>query len=226
MKVTYLGHSSFLIEIGGKNVLFDPYISPNPAASEIKAEEIQADYILVTHAHGDHIADVESIAKRCNSMIIANAEVGAYYSKKGIENVHMMNSGGNANVEFGRVKMVTAIHSSSFPDGTYGGNPNGFVIQAAEGTFYYAGDTALTYDMKLIADEFKIGFAFLPIGDTFTMNINDAMRAAEFVGTTRVIGMHYDTFPPIAIDKLAAHMTAKTANIELTLMEIGQTIDL
>ena len=126
--------------------------------------------------------------------------------------------------EFGTLKMVNALHSSSFPDGTYAGNPCGFVLESAERTFYYAGDTGLTLDMKLIAEEFKIDFALLPIGNNFTMGITDAIRAANFVGTQKIIGMHYDTFPPIEIDKTAAVLTAKRAEKDLVLMEIGETI--
>ncbi len=224
MEITYLGHASFLFATGDTKILFDPFISPNPLASEIKIEELKPDYILLSHGHEDHTADVEAIARQSGATIVANAEIAGYYQNKGFEKVIGMNIGGKIFLEFGSVKMVTAIHSSSFADGSYAGNPGGFVIEAAEKTFYYAGDTALTMDMKLIGEEYEIDFAILPIGDHFTMGIEDAVRAADFVGTSKIIGMHYDTFPPIQIAKTTAMMTAKRAEKELILMEIGETI--
>lgn len=224
MEITYLGHASFLITTGDSKILFDPFISPNPLASEIKINELMPDFILLSHGHADHTADVETIARQSGATIVANAEIADYYQAKGIGKVIGMNIGGKIFLEFGSVKMVTAIHSSSFGDGTYAGNPGGFVIEAAEKTFYYAGDTALTMDMKLIGEEYNIDFAILPIGDHFTMGITDAVRAADFVGTTKIIGMHFDTFPPISIDKTTAVMTAKRAEKELILMNIGETL--
>jgi L-ascorbate metabolism protein UlaG (beta-lactamase superfamily) len=134
-----------------------------------------------------------------------------------------MNHGGKKEFDFGNIKMVNAIHSSSMPDGSYAGNPAGFVVKSGEATFYYAGDTALTYDMKLIADEFSIDFAFLPIGDNFTMGIDDAIRAAQFIGTNKVFGMHYDTFPIIEIDKNEAIKKFSANEIELILLKIGES---
>ena len=224
MEITYLGHASFLFAIGDTKILFDPFISPNPLASEIKIEELKPDFILLSHGHEDHTADVETIARQSGATIVANAEIAGYYQKKGFEKVIAMNIGGKMFLPFGAVKMVAAVHSSSFADGSYAGNPAGFVIEAAEKVFYYSGDTALTYDMKLINEEFNIDFAILPIGDHFTMGISDAIRAADFVGTSKIIGMHFDTFPPISIDKTTAVMTAKRADKELILMEIGESI--
>ena len=224
MEITYLGHSSFLFVIGETRIVFDPFITPNPLAASIKLEDLRPDYILVTHGHGDHIADVEQLAKLSGATVVANHEIATYFAEKGIEKTHGMNTGGQMHFEFGSLKMVNALHSSSFPDGSYAGNPVGFVIEAAERTFYYAGDTALTLDMKLIAEEFKIDFALLPIGNNYTMGIADAIRAANFVGTRKVIGMHYDTFLPIQIDKTGAVLSAKRAEIDLVLMEIGETL--
>src|SRR5690554_2956946 len=195
-EITYYGHSTFLLAIGGKKILFDPFITPNEKAKDIEISSIAADYILVSHGHGDHVADVATIAKKNNATLVANFEVASWFEEKGI-NVHPMNHGGSKVFEFGKVKFVNAIHSSTLPDGTPGGNPGGFVVQADDQTFYFAGDTALTYDMKLIAAEFAVDFAFLPIGDNFTMGIEDAIKAAGFVGTQKIIGMHYDTFPYI-----------------------------
>lgn len=226
IELTYLGHSSFLARIQNKNVLFDPFISPNPKASKIDPISIGADYILLSHGHEDHVADAESIAKRNNAMIVSNYEIAVWFAQKGVEKYHPMNIGGSKQFDFGTVKSVTAVHSSTLPDGSSGGNPGGFVIEHAEGCFYYAGDTALTYDMKLIGEEFKIDFAIMPIGDNFTMGIKDAIKAADWVGTKRIIGMHYDTFPYIAIDREAAKKAAAEAGKELILLNIGDSITL
>jgi L-ascorbate metabolism protein UlaG (beta-lactamase superfamily) len=226
MELTYLGHSCFLLDIGGTRVLIDPFITYNPLASAINKEAIEADYILLTHAHQDHMADAEYFARKNNAAIVAIYEVCEWYKSKGLENVVPMNIGGKVRLPFGMVKMVSATHSSCFPDGTYGGNPAGFVVESAEKTFYFAGDTGLTYDMKIIAEQFKIDFAFLPIGGQLTMDIDDAMIAANWVHTKRVIGMHYDSFPFIQIDHLETLEIARRAGKELTLMEIGEKINL
>ncbi|MCF1750048.1 metal-dependent hydrolase [Mariniradius sediminis] len=226
IELTYLGHSSFLARIQNKNVLFDPFISPNPKASKIDPTSIGADYILLSHGHEDHVADAESIAKRNNAMIVSNYEIAVWFAQKGVEKYHPMNIGGSKQFDFGRVKSVAAVHSSTLPDGSSGGNPGGFVIEHADGCFYYAGDTALTYDMKLIGEEFKVDFAIMPIGDNFTMGIKDAIKAADWVGTKRIIGMHYDTFPYIAIDQEAAKKAAAEAGKELILLNIGDSITL
>jgi L-ascorbate metabolism protein UlaG (beta-lactamase superfamily) len=226
MELTYLGHSCFLLDIGGTRVLIDPFITYNPLASAIDKEAIEADYILLTHANQDHMADAEYFARKNNAAIVAIYEVCEWYKSKGLENVVPMNIGGKVHLPFGMVKMVSATHSSCFPDGTYGGNPAGFVVESAEKTFYFAGDTGLTYDMKIIAEQFKIDFAFLPIGGQLTMDIDDAMIAANWVHTKRVIGMHYDSFPFIQIDHLETLEIARRAGKELTLMEIGEKINL
>ncbi|MGK7388966.1 MAG: metal-dependent hydrolase [Candidatus Cyclobacteriaceae bacterium M2_1C_046] len=223
MEVTYYGHSCFLISIGNKKLLFDPFITPNELAKDIDINTIKPDYILLSHGHQDHIADVEQIQKQSGAQLISTFEVVKWFEKKGIENGHPMNHGGSWKFDFGNVKMVNAVHSSSMPDGSYGGNPAGFVIVSNEGTFYYAGDTALHYDMKLISEEFKIDLAFLPVGSNFTMNIDDAILAAKFVNAGKVIAMHYDTFPQIEIDHDEALNAAKDSNIELLLLKIGET---
>ena len=226
MKLTYYGHACFAIEVAGKNLLFDPFITPNPLAKEIDVKKIAADFILVSHGHGDHVADVVDIAKRTGATVIAPFEAGDWFEKKGVKNVQAMNHGGATKTDFGRVKLTAAIHSSSMPDGSYGGNPCGFVVETRDGNFYYSGDTALTYDMKLIGERTSVNFAVLPIGDFFTMGIDDAVRAAEFVGTTKIVGVHYDTFPPIKIDQAVALKIARRAGKELLLPKIGETIEL
>jgi L-ascorbate metabolism protein UlaG (beta-lactamase superfamily) len=226
MKFTYYGHACFAVQAGGKTLLFDPFISPNPLAKKIDVSKVAADFILVSHGHGDHVADAIEIANRTGAKVIAPFEVGSWLEGKGAENVQSMNHGGTAKMDFGRVKLTTAIHSSSMPDGSYGGNPCGFVVESNDGNFYYSGDTALTYDMKLVGELTKLRFAVLPIGDFFTMGIEDAIRAAAFVGVSKFVGVHYDTFPPIKLDHAAAREAAGAANMELVLPAIGQTVEI
>jgi L-ascorbate metabolism protein UlaG (beta-lactamase superfamily) len=226
MKFTYYGHACFSVQAGGKTLLFDPFISPNPLAKGIDINKVAADFILVSHGHGDHVADVVEIANRTGATVIAPFEVGSWFEGKGVKNVQSMNHGGAAKMDFGRVKLTSAIHSSSMPDGSYGGNPGGFVVESSDGNFYYSGDTALTYDMKLIGELTKLRFAVLPIGDFFTMGIDDAVRAAEFVGVGKFVGVHYDTFPPIKLDRNATLQAAQAAGKELLLPAIGETVEI
>ena len=200
MKLTFYGHSCFLVEINNKKILFDPFITYNELAKDIDVNKIEADYIFLSHGHADHIADCISIATRTNATVVAIFEVHEWLNKNGVANTHPMNTGGKWNFDFGTVKCVVAQHSSSLPDGTYGGNPIGFVFTTTDGNFYYSGDTALTLDMQLIPLWAELNFAVLPIGDNFTMDVNDAIKAAEFVNTTTVVGIHYDTFGYIKIN--------------------------
>lgn len=225
MKITFYGHASLGIEVGGKNIIVDPYISPNPKASHIDINALKADYILLTHAHGDHIADVETIAKNTNAIIVSNAEIAGYFANKGF-NSHPMNHGGSWNFDFGKVKFVQAIHSSSFPDGSYGGNPGGFVIEGEHKNIYIAGDTALTFDMQLIPLRTNLDLAILPIGNNFTMDIEDAIIAADFVECDKVLGYHFDTFGYIEIDHQEAVKKFFDAGKDLMLLEIGASIEL
>ncbi len=225
MKVTFFGHASFAVETAGKTLVFDPFITPNEQASHVDLSQIRADYILLSHGHADHVADVEAIAKANNAKIISNFEVVSWFGNKGIEG-HPMNHGGKWRFDFGTVKYVNAVHSSSMPDGSYGGNPGGFVIWNDEGCFYFAGDTALTEDMKLIPLTCpKLDFAILPIGDNFTMDAEDAALAAEFVQCDHVIGCHYDTFPYIEIDHEAARAAFAKRGKKLTLLAIGESVE-
>jgi L-ascorbate metabolism protein UlaG (beta-lactamase superfamily) len=225
MKTTYYGQSTFEIETGGKKLLFDPFISPNPMAKNIDINSLKPDYILVSHGHGDHVADLLAIQKNSNAIIICIAEIAGWLGSKGIDNAHGMNIGGAYNFDFGRVKMVNAVHSSTLPDGSSGGNPAGFVIYAEDKAIYFAGDTALTWDMKLLADE-NLNWAFLPIGDNYTMGVDDAIKACGFINCTNVIGMHYDTFPVIKIDKNEAAEKFLKAGINLKLPAIGESLRL
>lgn len=225
MQITYYGHSCFLVEVCGKRLLFDPYISPNPLAKHIDIMTIQADYILVSHGHDDHIADVLAIAKNTNAALVSNFEIATWFNKKGIEQYHPMNIGGQWKFDFGTVKMVNAVHSSTLPDGASGGNPAGFLIDTKEGSFYYAGDTALTQDMKIIGKYHNIDFAFLPIGDNFTMGYADAIIASKFIKCDKIIGMHYDTFGFIEIDHKRVKHKFKDEEITLHLLQIEETLN-
>lgn len=225
MKITFYGHASLGIEVGGKNIIVDPYISPNPKASHIDVNALKADYILLTHAHGDHIADVETIAKNTKAIIVSNAEIAGYFANKGF-NSHPMNHGGSWNFDFGKVKFVQAIHSSSFPDGSYGGNPGGFVIEGEHKNIYIAGDTALTFDMQLIPLRTNLDLAILPIGNNFTMDVEDAIIAADFVECDKVLGYHFDTFGYIEINHQEAVKKFFDAGKDLMLLEIGTSIEL
>jgi L-ascorbate metabolism protein UlaG (beta-lactamase superfamily) len=223
MNITYYGHSCFGVEVNGKHLLFDPFITPNGLAKNIDITSIKADYILVSHGHFDHIADAVSIASRTGAKVICAFEIHTWFNKQNITNTHPMNIGGKSKFDFGNVKCVTAVHSSCLPDGTYGGNPMGFIIESPEGNFYFAGDTALTYDMKLIGDYRTVNFAFLPIGDNFTMGVDNAIIASEFIDCRKIIGMHYDTFGLIKIDKEEAVKKFAHAGNELLLFEIGES---
>jgi L-ascorbate metabolism protein UlaG (beta-lactamase superfamily) len=226
MKLSYYGHSCFSVEIGGKILLFDPFIKPNQLASAIEVQSIPADYILISHGHYDHIADAVEIALGTKATVISNYEIIVWLGKQGIENTHPMNHGGGHAFDFGRVKYVNAVHSSQLPDSSYGGNPGGFVVESDQQAFYYSGDTALTLDMQLIPEQVELRFAVLPIGDNFTMGARDAARAASLLKCKQVVGVHYDTFPAIAIDHQEAVATFAQAGLTLHLVPIGGTVDL
>lgn len=226
MKFTYYGHACFEVELNNKTLLFDPYITPNPLAKEIDIDKIKPDYIFISHAHSDHIADAEKIANSSGAALISSFEVCKWFEKKGITKIHPLGIGGKKQFDFGTVKLVLAIHSSSFPDGSYGGNPGGFVITSPEGNFYYAGDTALTMDMQLIPAYADIDFAILPIGDNFTGNYEDALEIAKMVRTKKVIGVHYNTFDLIKIDVAKAQEHFSEEETNLFLPEIGEVIDI
>ena len=225
MKITFYGHASLGIKVSDVNILIDPFITGNPKASHIDIDTLEADYILVTHAHQNHILDVESIAKRTGAIVVSNFEVVSYFEKLGIEG-HPMNHGGQWDFEFGNVKYVNAIHTSSFPDGSYGGQPGGFVIEGEHKNIYIAGDTALTYDMKLIPLHIKLDLAILPIGDNFTMGAKDAILASDFVECDKVLGYHFDTFGYIEIDHSEAKQAFFEKGKDLMLLEIGESIEL
>lgn len=225
MKITYYGHSCFHVQMNGKHLLFDPFISPNPKASSIDIKSIPADFLMVSHGHVDHVADAEAIGKRTAAKVVSNYEIVTWFGGKGVSG-HPMNHGGKTQLDFGTVKYVKAVHSSVLPDGTYGGNPGGFVIWNKYACFYFAGDTALTHDMKLIPITCpKLDFAILPVGDNFTMGYNDAAIAAEFIECDTIIGCHFDTFDVIKIDHEAAKKAFAKRGKNLILPAIGETVE-
>jgi len=227
MNLTYYGHACFGVHVGGKDLLFDPFIKYNELAKNVDINNIAADYILLTHGHEDHVADTLEIAQRTGATIISNYEIVSWFQAKGAKNAHPMNHGGKWAFDFGTVKYVSAIHSSVLPDGAYGGNPGGFVVETTEGSFYYSGDTALNMDMQLIPLTCnKLKFALFPIGDNFTMGVDDAIIASNFVKCDKIIGVHYDTFGFIKINHESAVKRFKDKGKELILLNIGQTIEL
>ena len=226
MNLTYFGQSCFLLETAGKKILFDPFITPNELAKDIDVNSIEADFILVSHGHEDHTADLVDIAKRTGALVICSFEIMVWLNNKGVSNCHPMNLGGQRNFDFGKVKMVFAAHSNSLPDGTYGGTAAGFIIETEGKTLYYSGDTALMQEMKLFGDMYHFDTAFLPIGDNFTMGIEDAIMASKFIKCSNIIGMHYDTFGYIKIDKDEALAKFDNAGLRLTLIDIGSSVEI
>lgn len=224
MNITYLGHSCFEIESSHAKILFDPFIRPNELASAIDFKNIMPNVVLISHGHSDHIADAEEIIRQSNAKFYANYEVYSWLTNKDLPHGHPMNTGGSKVENWGKVSLTPALHSSSLPDGTYGGSANGFHLQLPEMNIYYAGDTDLFSDMKLIKERYNPEIAFLPIGDNFTMDAKDAATAAEYLGVKTVIGMHFDTFPYIVIDKYTAKAAFDKKGIKLIIPEIGKTI--
>ena len=226
MNITFYGQNSLSIEIGGQHIIVDPFITGNDLSKDkVDIMSLKADYILLTHAHQDHILDAEAIAKNTGATIVSNYEIANHYEEKGFD-VHPMNHGGSWDFEFGKVKYVNAIHTSPFPDGSYGGQPGGFVIEGEHKTIYIAGDTALTMDMKLIPMSATLDLAILPIGDNFTMGIDDAIIASNFVECDKILGVHYDTFAYIEIDHDEAKRKFYEAGKDLMLLDIGESISL
>jgi L-ascorbate metabolism protein UlaG (beta-lactamase superfamily) len=226
MNFTYYGHSCFSVEIGKQKLLFDPFITPNELASEIDVENIKPDFILVSHGHVDHVADLIPIAQASGALVVCTWEIHEWLNNKGVANTHPMNTGGKWDFGSFVAKCTAAQHSSGLPDGSYGGNPMGFIITSDEGNFYYSGDTALTLDIQLVPRWVKPGFAVLPIGDNFTMDVIDAVECARMIQCAVIVGVHYDTFGFIKIDHEKAHKVFKDAGMQLHLISIGDTVQL
>ena len=225
MKITFYGHACFGIEINDTHIVVDPFITGNSKASQVDVNAIKADYILVTHAHQDHVLDVEKIAKNTDAIIISNYEIVNHFVAKELKG-HHLNHGGTFSCDAFSAKFVNAIHTSSFADGSYGGQPGGFVLTSNDTSIYIAGDTSVTFDMKLIPMFTKLSVAILPIGDTFTMDVNEAIIASDFIECNKIIGCHYNTFPPIEINTEDAKEKFKSKSKELILLEIGSSIEL
>lgn len=225
IKVTWLSHSAFLVETGGTRILIDPFITGNPL-SPVKAEEVTADYILVSHGHGDHIGDTVAIAKRTGATVVANFEICNWLNSQGVDKVHPQHIGGGFDYPWGRVKLTIAHHGSQLPDGSYGGSPCGFLLSVEGKNIYHACDTGLFYDMKLIGEE-GVDLAILPIGDNFTMGPDDALRAVKLLTPKQVVPIHYNTFEVIEqdADAWAARVRAETA-AEVTVLSPGKGLEL
>lgn len=226
MKITYYGHACFNVCIAEKNLLFDPFVTGNPLASHIHLDQVAVDYILISHGHEDHLADAVYLAQSKDIPLISNWEICNWFIKQGICKTHAMNHGGIITLPFGKVKYVYAQHSSSLPDGSYGGNPGGFVVHSNTGAFYYSGDTAITNDMKFIGEDFRLNFSALPIGNVLTMGYEDAARVAHLTKVKDVLGLHYNTFPSIQIDQRMAVHHFQKSGLHLHLPSIGQSIEL
>ena len=225
MKLKYFSHSAFqLTTNSGKKILIDPFLSGNPT-SPAKAKDVEADYIILTHAHGDHIGDSFEIAKRCNSTIICVNELAEYCKSKGFK-AHNMHIGGGHNFDFGRVKFTIAHHGSLTPDGHYAGEPAGVIISSDGKNVYHTGDTGLFYDMKLIGEMNNIDYLLLPIGDNFTMGITDAVKAVEFVAPKLAIPMHYNTFPIITADPIEFKKAVEDKGFKVRVLAFGEEIEL
>jgi L-ascorbate metabolism protein UlaG (beta-lactamase superfamily) len=210
-ELTWLGHGSWLIETGQHTLLLDPFLNDSPTAP-VKADRLSPDYILVSHGHADHVSDCVEIARRANSAVISNFEICQWLERQGVAKTLPHNLGGGSNQPFGRVKLTLAHHSSALPDGANGGNPSGFLLMLPEGNVYFACDTGLFHDMKLIG-ACGVELAVVPIGDVFTMGPDDAIEAIKLIEPRRVAPSHYDTWPPIAQD---AHSWADRVRRETT----------
>ncbi len=223
-ELTWLGHGSWSIKTGKYNVLLDPFLDENPA-SPVSADEVEADFILVSHGHSDHVADVVKITKRTGALVIGMFEVCQWLNAQGAENVHGQNLGGGFDHPFGRVKLTLALHSSTMPDGSAGGDPAGFLLHLADGVVYFACDTALFSDMQLIGTA-GIDLAVLPIGDNYTMGPDDALQAVKLLTPKRVAPAHYNTWPIISQDAgaWATRVQAETTAEPILLQPGGKIV--
>jgi L-ascorbate metabolism protein UlaG (beta-lactamase superfamily) len=224
-RLTWLGHACLLLESDGRRLLIDPFLTGNPAAAR-QADEVQADYILVSHGHGDHLGDTIALAQRTGATVIANYEISQWLQGQGVAKVHGQQHGGSHAFPFGRVKLTLAFHGSALPDGSYGGNPCGFLITFNDGKRVYdAADTGLFGDMRLIGEE-GIDLAIVPIGDNYTMGPDDALRAVKLLQPRKVVPIHYNTWPVIAQDGAAwAQRVRQETQAEPVVLKPGEGID-
>jgi L-ascorbate metabolism protein UlaG (beta-lactamase superfamily) len=224
-RVRWLGHACLLVESDGSKILIDPFLTGNPVAA-VKPDEVPADFILVSHGHSDHVGDTVAIAKRTGATVVANYEIAGWFEKQGLKKVHGQQHGGSHGFPFGRVKLTLAFHGSALPDGSYGGNPCGFLLYMNDGKkIYDAADTGLFGDMKLIGEE-GIDLAILPIGDNFTMGPDDALRAVKLLQPKNVLPIHYNTWDLIAQDAAAwAARVSKETKAQTAVLKPGEWTD-
>ncbi|MEM7476161.1 MAG: metal-dependent hydrolase [Planctomycetota bacterium] len=224
VELTWLGHATWHLKTGEHQLIIDPFLTENPSAS-VSPDDIEAQYVLLTHGHFDHVADAAAIAKRCDAQLIAIYEIATWFAEKhAVKNTLEMNLGGGVDLPFGRVTMTIAHHSSQLPDGSYGGNPAGFIIETEGKRLYFAGDTALFTDMSLIARE-GLDLAVLPIGDLFTMGVRDSVEACKLLNASKVVPGHYNTWPPIEQDAAAwAELVRSHSQSEPIVPEVGKAI--
>lgn len=223
-RITFLGHAGWLLESSGDTIVIDPFLEGNPLAKH-KASDIKADYVILSHAHGDHVGDAEAIAKANDALIIANFEIANYYSAMGIDS-HPLHIGGAHTFPFGRVKLTQAFHGSSFPDGTYGGMPTGILLELEGKIIYHTGDTGLFSDMQLIGKRSHVDLMMVCIGDNFTMGINDAVEAVTMVNPKLAVPMHYKTFELIDVDPADFMNKANSRGVEVKIINVGDSFDL
>ncbi len=223
VKITWHGHSTFTLDFEGIKVVVDPFLAPNNPAAKISADEMEADFILQTHGHPDHSADLVALAKRTGVQVVANFEICNWLNAQGHDNVWAMNTGGAYDFPFGRVKMTWALHSSSLPDGSYGGNPGGYLITVSDQNIYVAGDTALFSDMKMIGS-LGIDLAIIPTGDNFTMGPEEALTALEYLSPKVVIPCHYNTWPPIEQDMQSwANRVETLTDVKAVILDVEES---
>ena len=222
-KATFLGHACVLLQDGDHRLIIDPFLTGNSLAT-LRPEQIEVQHVLISHGHGDHVGDAMAIAKRCGATVIANYELALLFGKEGID-AHPMHIGGAHDFDFGRVKLTIAHHGGGFgPDASrYTGPPVGFLITLGDKTVYHPGDTGLFLDMKLIGEMNSIDLAFLPIGDNFTMGIDDAVKATEFLHPKRVVPMHYDTFDIIKADP--QQFASRVKDSQVVILKPGDTLE-
>ncbi len=225
MKLRYFSHSAFLITTNrDEKILIDPFLDQNPN-SPVKSTEVDADYIILTHGHGDHLGDAFNIAKKCDSLFICLNELANYCSAKGFK-AHNMHIGGSHKFDFGKVKLTIAHHGSMTPDNYYAGEPSGVVLTIDGKSIYHTGDTGLFYDMKLIGEMTKIDYMLLPIGDNFTMGIDDAVKAVELTNPEVAIPMHYNTFPIIQADPYEFKRKVEALGKKSIVLNFGEEIEI
>ncbi|HUH19848.1 metal-dependent hydrolase [Albibacterium sp.] len=227
MEAVYYGHSTVGLNLNNIEVLFDPFITHNKLAAHVDLGALKPDYIFLSHCHGDHVADLVEVQRNGNSQVVSIVESAAWVKKQGIatDKVTGMNFGGTISTDFGSAKMVYALHTNSTPEGGYAGVAAGYVLKSGDKTIYFAGDTALTLEMQLLADQ-NLDWAFLPIGGFFTMDVEDAIKAAGLINCKNIIGIHYNTFPPIEINTEEAIEKFRKAGFNLHLLKVGEKISL